>query len=117
MFCRVWYSVPRSDCFMYSWLKRVCTVAFQSDSMHPCVCLLHPKVPRSVALPFGTFEKVIADPANAAAAKSLASLLKELSSAPVGGGVPAQLAALRKLVATELKAPKALVQVRVSFDC
>ena len=41
----------------------------------------HPRlaqVPKSVALPFGTFERVLKDEANAAAAKQIGSLQKQL---------------------------------------
>ncbi len=36
------------------------------------------QVPKSVALPFGTFEKVLKDKANAAVAKQISSLQKQL---------------------------------------
>lgn len=66
-------------------------------------------MPSSVALPFGTFERVLADPANAALAKAVAAAEKELAAAPPGSGVPPALATLRSAIETQLKAPPALV--------
>ena len=72
------------------------------------------RLPASVALPFGTCERVLADPANAATAKAVAALEAELaawsSGGPAGaGGVPPQLASLRQALAIGLIAPPALV--------
>jgi len=67
-------------------------------------------LPASVALPFGTFERTLAEKANSAVAAEVKALVSKLDKASVGGGVgvPNELAALRKVV-TELKAPEALV--------
>ncbi len=65
-------------------------------------CFL-PQVPASVALPFGTFERVIAEPENAAAAKELAALTQRLAGASEDSGVPAELEAIRALVHEKLK--------------
>jgi alpha-glucan,water dikinase len=65
-------------------------------------------VPASVALPFGAFERALADPANAAAADAVAALEAELAAAPAGGGVPPALRALRVAVRSTLAPPSAL---------
>lgn len=71
------------------------------------------QVPRSVALPFGTFERAIDLPENAAAAKELKRLLGQLDAAPAAGaGVPAALEELRALVGSKIKPPAELVAVR-----
>jgi len=66
------------------------------------------RLPASVALPFGTCERVLADPVNAATSKTVAGLEAELKTW-MGGGVPPQLAALRAALAGGLAAPPALV--------
>jgi len=66
------------------------------------------RLPSSVALPFGTCERVLADPLNAATAKTVAALEAELK-AWAGAGVPPQLKALRAALATGLVAPPGLV--------
>lgn len=82
-------------------------------STHP-----QPQVPASVSLPFGTFERVVSNPANATTAASLRKLQEVLGEAAwnhgssSGGGVPAELAAARELVSTGLVAPQELVAVR-----
>ena len=64
-------------------------------------------LPTSVALPFGTFERVLEDAANTRAAAEATRLLKALEKSKEG--VPAELAQLRQTVATQLHAPAALV--------
>ncbi|KAI8469254.1 MAG: glutathione synthetase ATP-binding domain-like protein [Monoraphidium minutum] len=70
------------------------------------------QVPRSLALPFGTFERVLALPENASAAAEVKSLLGALKGAGkgAGAGVPPQLAQLRELVASQLPPPAQLAQ-------
>lgn len=58
-------------------------------------------MPASLALPFGTFERVMEEPANAAAAEQL-QLLEASLAANAGQAVPAELAAIRELVSTQL---------------
>ncbi|KAK9807043.1 hypothetical protein WJX72_011773 [[Myrmecia] bisecta] len=62
-------------------------------------------VPASAALPFGTFERVLADGANTPVAADVAGLQKELAAAKKGS-IPPALAELRQTVATQLKPPK-----------
>jgi hypothetical protein len=96
-------------------------------------------VPRSVALPFGTFEAVLADPVNAAVAQQLAAIDSQLAgiagsktkgdaaaAAAVNGGsngaaagvaggavsAVALLARARELVEKQLKPPADMQQVR-----
>ncbi|KAA6428767.1 MAG: carbohydrate-binding module family 45 protein [Trebouxia sp. A1-2] len=64
-------------------------------------------VPASVALPFGTFERVLKDDVNTDAAAAVAKLQKQLSSAK---GIPPALAELRHTVATQLQPPTGLQQ-------
>eukprot|EP00271_Cylindrocystis_brebissonii_P010276 TRINITY_DN26421_c0_g1_i1.p1 TRINITY_DN26421_c0_g1~~TRINITY_DN26421_c0_g1_i1.p1 ORF type:complete len:1482 (-),score=381.52 TRINITY_DN26421_c0_g1_i1:676-5121(-) len=61
------------------------------------------KLPTSVALPFGTFEKVLADPLNTEVATEIAALEEELA-----GGNFSHLETIRKTV-LKLKAPDQLV--------
>ncbi|KAF6251712.1 glutathione synthetase ATP-binding domain-like protein [Scenedesmus sp. NREL 46B-D3] len=68
------------------------------------------QVPAGVALPFGTFEQVLAFGANSSAAARLRELQQELGRAEVGGGVPSALAEIRQLVRKQLQAPPELVQ-------
>lgn len=68
------------------------------------------RLPSSVALPFGVFEAVMGDPANAGAAAQLQQLQAELGNARVGGGIPPALAAARRLVRSELTPPADLIQ-------
>lgn len=69
-------------------------------------------VPSSVALPFGAFERVLGDSANADTAAALSRLEGELAAAADksddSAGVPPQLEAIRKLIGSRLKAPEAL---------
>ena len=67
--------------------------------------------PPSVALPYGTFERVLAAPENADVAARVAELSSALASAAQqASGVPsAELAELRSLVHTQLLPPPALV--------
>lgn len=73
------------------------------------------QVPASVAVPFGTFERVLEAEANKAVAAKLSSLLSELqslsSAEAVAAGVPPQLGAIRELVSNRLTAPTQLVKV------
>uniref|UniRef100_A0A383WLS7 Uncharacterized protein n=1 Tax=Tetradesmus obliquus TaxID=3088 RepID=A0A383WLS7_TETOB len=68
------------------------------------------QVPASVALPFGTFEQVLAFGANSGAAARLRELQQELGRAEVGAGVPPALAEIRQLVRRQLQAPPELIQ-------
>lgn len=65
-------------------------------------------IPASIALPFGTFERVLSDPANAAAAATVAGALKELAAATRGEGIPPVLRTLREIIRTQLMAPESL---------
>lgn len=69
------------------------------------------RAPASVTLPFGTFERVLGDPANGGAAQQLRALQARLPS-PGGdlSSAAGTLESIRELVATQLKAPAALVQ-------
>lgn len=83
-------------------------------------------VPKSVALPFGTFEAVLADSANADLAAEIAQIERQLATAPGAsssdgrsgngishaGNVAALLARARELVESELKPPVGMQQVR-----
>ncbi|DBB11157.1 TPA: Phosphoglucan, water dikinase, chloroplastic [Trebouxia sp. C0006] len=64
-------------------------------------------VPASLALPFGTFERVLKDDVNAEAAAAVAKLQKQLSSAK---GIPPALVELRQTVATQLQPPTGFQQ-------
>eukprot|EP00200_Dunaliella_tertiolecta_P010550 CAMPEP_0202370036 /NCGR_PEP_ID=MMETSP1127-20130417/1744_1 /ASSEMBLY_ACC=CAM_ASM_000462 /TAXON_ID=3047 /ORGANISM="Dunaliella tertiolecta, Strain CCMP1320" /LENGTH=1145 /DNA_ID=CAMNT_0048965873 /DNA_START=13 /DNA_END=3450 /DNA_ORIENTATION=- len=73
------------------------------------------QVPASMALPWGTFERVLQDPSNAQVAKAVASGLQEVEAAAAAASGDLTkalqgLASLRQLVSTQLKAPEALVQ-------
>ncbi|KAF8071284.1 R1 [Scenedesmus sp. PABB004] len=68
------------------------------------------QVPASVALPFGTFEAVLAHAPNAGAAQTLGALQAEMARSEVGSGVPPALAVARQLVATNLQSPPELLQ-------
>lgn len=96
-------------------------------------------VPRSVALPFGTFEAVLADPVNAEVAAELASLEVQLAAAAKqhaggassknggstagvsnGDGTASPVALLgraRELVEKQLKPPASMQQVGVMLQC
>lgn len=69
-----------------------------------------------MSLPFGTFERVLVLPDNAAAAAEFSTLAAQLEAegkgSGGGGGVPGALAKLRALVGSKLAPPAALVQVR-----
>ena len=96
-------------------------IAYRGIATPPlCVGLHCPaQVPHSVALPFGTFERVLKAPANAATAAKLQQLLKQLGGTGGNGngkgngngGVPAELAKVRALVSTQLAPPPELIQV------
>ncbi|KAL6770951.1 GWD2 [Auxenochlorella protothecoides x Auxenochlorella symbiontica] len=62
-------------------------------------------LPASLALPFGTFEAVLASPENAAVAKTVSLAVKELAGTAPGSGVPKALARLRELIPSALAAP------------
>jgi alpha-glucan,water dikinase len=71
------------------------------------------KVPASMALPFRTFERVLADPSNQAAALQLAQFKREIAAAAQQDAVPPQLAQARELVASQLLPPLDLIMVRL----
>lgn len=66
--------------------------------------------PASIALPFGTAERVLAHSVNEAAAAKVAALEEEAAAALKGGGVPPALAQLRNIITSELQAPPGLVE-------
>jgi alpha-glucan,water dikinase len=68
-------------------------------------------VPASVALPFGTFERVLGHHVNGGVAGRLHQLQEEVGRAQVGAGVPKALHEARHLVTTQLQAPDELVSV------
>lgn len=65
------------------------------------------KLPRSIALPFGTFEKVLAHGVNTGLQGTFHALVGELENEKKNGrqGIPAALGRLRSLVASSLVAP------------
>ena len=65
-------------------------------------------VPRSVALPFGTFERALAEKLNQGTAATVRDLSKALEKAG-SEGVPGELRKLREAV-LKLKAPEALLK-------
>lgn len=69
-------------------------------------------VPASVSLPFGTFERVLSDPANDAVKAELASALAEVDAAAAKGGDPAAVSAglqrVRDAVSVGLAPPEGL---------
>jgi alpha-glucan,water dikinase len=66
-------------------------------------------MPSSIAFPFGTFERVLSDSANATVAKAVAAAEKELAATKAGTGIPAALRVLRQTIRTELTAPADLI--------
>lgn len=66
-------------------------------------------MPSSIALPFGSFERVLKDPANKAVASQIAAMEAQAAAAAAGAGVPPSLSALRRIIRSELQAPAALV--------
>jgi alpha-glucan,water dikinase len=67
-------------------------------------------VPASIAVPFGTYERVMSWGINHHVAERVRGLQDELGRAQVGSGIPAALAQIRRIVSTELQAPEELVQ-------
>ena len=69
------------------------------------------RVPRSVALPYGTYQKVLDDPSNAAAKQSISDLAAALDEpdAKADVGVPPQVQQLRNTIRTGLSPPVGLV--------
>lgn len=70
------------------------------------------RVPRSVALPYGTYQKVLDDKVNAAAKKTINDLTKALSKAKTSGddnGIPPQLQQLRNTIRSGLAPPTDLI--------
>ncbi len=65
-------------------------------------------LPRSVALPFGTFERVLSEKVNQHTAGTVRDLSKTLDKA-AAEGVPAELGKLREAV-LKLQAPEELVK-------
>ena len=74
-------------------------------------------LPVSIAIPFGSFERVLSDRLNGAASQEIASLTKALERAgsQQSKGVPAELQKLRQLVRTKLQCPSELQQ-QVLYD-
>lgn len=72
----------------------------------------HIKRPASIALPYGTFERVMNHRSNSNAAAAIQAAEEELASSNVGSGagVPPALRTLRNIVRTELIAPVDLVK-------
>ena len=69
------------------------------------------RVPRSVALPYGTYQKVLDDPSNAAAKQSISDLAAALDEpdAKADVGVPPQVQQLRNTIRTGLSPPVSLL--------
>ena len=70
-----------------------------------------------MAIPFGSFERLLAAPANSLAAAQLHDLqhaMAQHSQGSSAGGVPGELLAARQLVAEQLVALPELVQVGVA---
>lgn len=65
-------------------------------------------LPASVALPFGSFERVLKEKPNSAAAKEVARLIQALERS-AEGEVPPELAQLRAVSTTQLTAPDQLI--------
>lgn len=66
-------------------------------------------MPSSIALPFGTFERVLAHTLSASVAARVADLEAEVAKVGAGGGVPPALSALRETISSQLVAPPELV--------
>lgn len=66
-------------------------------------------MPSSIAFPFGTFERVLADPINAIAAAEVAAAEKELAAVAPGSGIPPMLKVLRNTIRTQLTPPAELI--------
>lgn len=71
------------------------------------------RVPKSVALPYGTYQKVLDDPANAVAKKTItdlaAALAKNRDTGHGGHGVPPQVQQLKNTIRTGLAPPAGLM--------
>lgn len=65
------------------------------------------RVPQSVALPYGTYQKVLNDPSNATAKKTIAELTAAIAT--TADGVPPQVQQLKNAIRTGLKSPGGLV--------
>ena len=65
------------------------------------------RVPQSVALPYGTYQKVLNDPSNATAKKTIAELTAAIAT--TADGVPPQVQQLKNAIRTGLKSPSGLV--------
>ncbi|PRW45423.1 Carbohydrate-Binding Module Family 45 [Chlorella sorokiniana] len=68
------------------------------------------QAPASIALPFGTFERVLAADCNRSVAAAVAAEERSAASAAAGAEVPPALAALRFTIAADLKAPAGFAQ-------
>jgi len=70
------------------------------------------RVPKSVALPYGTFQKVLEDPTNAAAKKTIADLAAALAKTADDGinGIPSQVRQLKTTIRTGLAPPDGLME-------
>ncbi|KAI3425011.1 hypothetical protein D9Q98_008393 [Chlorella vulgaris] len=66
------------------------------------------QAPASVALPFGSFERVLAADCNSSVAAAVADAEKQAAAEASGTKVPGALAKLRHLIASDLAAPSGL---------
>lgn len=66
------------------------------------------RVPRSVALPYGTYQKVLEDTTNAAAKKTITDLAAALAKT-TANGIPPQVQQLKSTIRTGLAPPNGLI--------
>ncbi|EFN54548.1 hypothetical protein CHLNCDRAFT_135335 [Chlorella variabilis] len=68
------------------------------------------QAPASIALPFGTFERVLAADCNKAVAAAVVAEEQQAAAAAGGGEVPQALPSLRSLISADLAAPAGFAQ-------
>jgi alpha-glucan,water dikinase len=67
-------------------------------------------VPRSVALPYGTYEKVLNDPANAGVKRAIEDLTAALAKSTADSGIPRQVQEIRDAIRSSIKPPAGLLK-------
>lgn len=81
------------------------TVGGKALNLHTLFNIPSIRIPKSLAIPYGTYEKVIADPSNAKVRQRIETLTSQLATAQPGAGIPAELAQLRHIISDELQVP------------
>lgn len=82
------------------------TVGGKALNLHTLFNIPSIRIPKSLAIPYGTFEKVLEDSSNTQIRQRIETLTSQLAHAKPGAGIPAELAELRQIISDDLHVPE-----------